>query len=320
MNLFIDLFGNLVIAVLTFIPIISSSLLAIFHDGIKILVNQNENEINQTEKNIKKQVSISLKKHAKLDEKMIMKTLTTLKNIKKKASKKLCLLNIKLQTILITIPLILSFIFIQISALKIENYFIFKNSSFKISHSVPCLIIALILFCFAIYKIWKILEIIEEVKKASDEEKDKVKNAKFDRLVEVLEKLGDKNFVKKFSLKINDIDLNTTSPTTSIKYQEINNFKIVLDINEIDKIVKNLEVGLIFPNSFLIEKNGYDSLTNTVESQIIRFKRDLIQSNTAETLGKLKITPLEKGSFNIQAFVKAENIVAKYQNIKIVIN
>jgi len=322
MNLFIDLFGNLVIAILAFIPIISSSLLAIFHDGINILVNQNENEVSRTEDNIRQQLTVISKKQTKIDEKSILKTLNTLKKTKKKATKKLHLLNIKMQTILIAIPLILSFVLIQLSTLKIDNFFYFRNRSVQISHCVPFLITAGLLFCFSVLKIWKIFEIIVEVKKASDEENDKINNNKFDRVIELLEKIGDgtKNFVKNFSLEVNGTNLSTVKPTISISCQKDNSFKIKFINNETDKVVKNLEVGLILPNSFLINTSSDYSITSNTEDQIIRIKRELTQSQTRATLSTLEIRPLEIGNFDVTSFIKAENIPATYQKWNIVVN
>ena len=89
--------------------------------------------------------------------------------------------------------------------------------------------------------------------------------------------------------------------------------------NSEDRMIKNIEVGLIFPLDFIIEKKDYYSLYIDKESQIVRYETESIQGRTRNLFSPLVIKPLKKGSYTLKTFIKAENIRAIYRKVAVTI-
>ncbi len=76
---------------------------------------------------------------------------------------------------------------------------------------------------------------------------------------------------------------------------------------------KNIEIGMIFPKEFLIEKKDAYSIVNDPRGSIIRYNIREIHSNTNMPFIPLTLTPLKRDNFKIQSFIKGENIESIYR-------
>jgi hypothetical protein len=72
-------------------------------------------------------------------------------------------------------------------------------------------------------------------------------------------------------------------------------------------MVKNLEVGFVFPLDFIIEKSDKYSVTNAEKIQVVRFKTSMLHGETY-LMRSLTVTPLTEGKVLIKSFINAENI------------
>ena len=79
-------------------------------------------------------------------------------------------------------------------------------------------------------------------------------------------------------------------------------------VNSATKMAKNIEVGLIFPVDVLIEKKSNMSISTSTTNQIIRFKKEIIQATEDNNQGKLELTFLKAQKFQVQVFIKGENV------------
>lgn len=186
-----QLFGYLVLTLLSFVAPVLTILLSIFSEGILKLTEQYKNEESKSESNIKEQ----LKKQGSAestDLEEIKKSVKELESIKKIAERKLSLLNPRKQIPILFILLLLSFLGIV--------SFLVTFSFYKIVE----LLISLICFGYAVSILWKLFGIIIEAKKAVDDAKKDTDT----KIVELLSKLVEKgslSFLKNVTIRMNDV-------------------------------------------------------------------------------------------------------------------
>lgn len=82
-------------------------------------------------------------------------------------------------------------------------------------------------------------------------------------------------------------------------------------------MVKNIEIGFIFPYDFIIEKEKGYRIYNDKTAQIVRNSTTLIHGREYLIFEPLSITALKKGDYIIKTFIKAENIESTYRDFKI---
>ena len=97
-----------------------------------------------------------------------------------------------------------------------------------------------------------------------------------------------------------------------------------------DRMIKNLEMGVMLPSEFIIDNKSdlINYFVATKENQTIRFIHPFFQARAKIEWEKILITPIIKKNFKSSVYVKAENILAtfftidfnivksKYENIK----
>lgn len=303
----IQLFGYLILTMLGFVLPITAILLSIFREGISKLATQYENERAQSEDNIKAQ----LKKMAKgktTDESAIKRSLKQLKYIKKTAEAKLSYLDPKNQVIRLFVSLILALLGVVITFLLVETniYYCFF------------LLISLAGFIYAIVVLWKLIGIIVEVRKIIDTDKKDTDSRTIEllsALAQKIEKTG-QYFLKRVYASLGKGDIKDDSRIITMQTNSKNELKIGVQNHE-SRMAKNVEIGFIFPNNFIIEKRDYYSIFLDEIQQVIRYETNLIHGNTHNFFSPLIITPLEKGDYKIRTFIKAETIEATYRDVTV---
>lgn len=306
----IELFGNLVLTFIAFVVPIVGTLLSIFQEGSDVLVTQYENERKQTEKNIKAQLQKFGEKNASVKEEEIRDNLDKLKDIKNQAEKKLSYLKPKRQILELFIPLAIAFLGVQAASLLVGKEFFVGSLSFSWVY-VP-LALSLALFIFVLVHIWKLVDIIIELKRAESKSKEERETKQL--LSSVLDELvkGESPFLKKVYIYVEDEEVAKGKPEIRISAQEKKNLKVEI-ANAESRMVKNIEIGLIFPLDFIIEKTSYFSVHNNGSAQIVRYTSDFVHGKTRQIAPKpLVVTPLTKGDHEVVTFIKAENVKTMY--------
>lgn len=299
----IQLFGFLVLTLLGFVVPITAILLSLFQEGISKLTFQYQNEKSQTEENIKVQLRKISEKEA-LEENLaaIEQSLSELKAIKRRAEGKLSYLEPKKQIMRLFIPLMLAFLLVVALLLITPN----------LVYRIPLILISVACVAYALFILWKLMGIMIEVRRIiSAEAQDKD-----GRTLELLTILTKQQFLKEVYLTVDDKD--TGSPKAlALKVNVKQQLKIGIENRE-EIMAKNIEVGLIFPTSFIIEEASPFSIYKDKDSQIVRHELNRLHAKTNLRLADpLTVTALEQGSFNIKTFIKAENMSATYRDMKI---
>jgi len=301
----IQLYGYLILTLLAIICPIIVILLSMFREGISKLSIQFENEKAQSEKNIKAQLKkISEASGTNVSE--IERGLKDLKKIKKIAVKKLSNLNPLNQIINLFIPLLTSF------SLAIVTLIF----DFNVTFVLIIIAISIIIFGFSLVILWNLLCTIIDIKKTFDDNK-KVLNVKmlelFSILLEKLEK-GLQYFLKKVYIDLNNTAIKDNKFIITCTADKKLNLNVALKNGE-SRMVKNLEIGLIFNSDFIIEKKDYYDISTTETKQVIRYETKIVHGKTKYEFGPLIITPLKVGEFKIKTFIKAENVESMYHDI-----
>ena len=243
--------------------------------------------------------------------KKLKRSITEIETIKKIAETKLVYLNPKRQMAWLFFILMISFLGVVIVSL-IKNH---------IYYTVLIILVSMIFFIVSLRILWKLLGIIVEVKKFIDEDKKEKETKTMDALLALQDKfIGEKKetplFLKDVYLKIEgksikDEERKFEFPINSKSKIEISIF------NSEEVMVKNLEVGLVFPSDFVIEKtNDYSIFTEKDGSQVIRFEINKIQAQTYMIIPTLIFTPITEGEHKIVTFIKAENIKPIARNFR----
>ncbi|MBA7716629.1 hypothetical protein ES703_125703 [subsurface metagenome] len=301
----IQLFGFLVLAVLGFVSPIIALLLSIFREGMRKLAAQYESEKVQSENNIKAQLR-KMGKRKTTDDSAIESSLKELRSIKKTAEAKLSYLDPKKQVIRLFIPLILALLGVALTLLLIETsmYYCFF------------LLLSLAALAYTVVVLWKLIGIITEVRKIIDTDRKDTDST----IIELLSVLGEKvektgqYFLKNIYVVWNGNDIRDDSQEATMRAN--NKEELNISIRNIEmRMAKNVEIGLIFPNDFIIEKRDYYSIYRDDTQQVIRFNLNDVQASTLHIFSPVVVTPLERNDYKIRTFIKAENVEATYRNL-----
>ncbi len=295
----ITLYGSLILTVVGFIVPILTILISLFPEGVKSLSSKYENERKQSEENILNEIE---KKETKkgLDYKALQKTLKTLKKNRREAELKLTYLK-PIQFLLKTsFPFIISFIGVLIALLSIS-----------LIYTVLALIFSFLSFIGGVMALFISVSLLFEVAEIVNQKK----NTNEEKIIELLSTLvaqSDHNlYLKehKVKVKFNGEYLKKDAEVT-FSTDKIHKVPISIE-NSSEMMAKTVEVGFIFPKDFVIEKTSNLSIYTDTSSQIVRFKREIIQAHENNQQGELQITFLKIGESNVDIFIKGENI--KYQ-------
>lgn len=139
-------------------------------------------------------------------------------------------------------------------------------------------------------------------------------NIKIIELLSVLVEKEARYFLKDICITIDDKKIEDNAGEITISADKKQELKIGINNSE-TRMAKNVQIGFIFPPDFVIEKTSSNSIFTMKTGQIVRYVTSLIHGNTNLTLGSLIITPLKKGDYKINTFIKAENIESFYRDL-----
>jgi len=304
----LQLFAALILAFFGVIAPIVVILLSIFQEGISKLTTQYENEKSLSQKNLKEQIQ----KKDTTDESAlaeIKETIIGLEKANRLALAKLSLLQPRTQATRLFAPLFFSFLFVVIATLLVSD--IYSMLGF--------VLLSIILFSYSIYVLWSLLGIIIEVQKITNADQKLFST----QVIQGLSGLTDavletqEYFLTDVPIVLDEHVLENDSGELIIPSNKKQSLSVKL-LNRESRMAKNIEVGFIIPDSFLVDKEGDYSLSiSTQNEQIVRYTLDSIHGNTDFILSPLIITPLKQGITKIRTFVKAENIKSTYRDVNI---
>jgi predicted PurR-regulated permease PerM len=289
----ITLFGFLILTFLGLIVPLLGILLSLFRQGIIELTAQYENQKTNSEKNLSEQ----LKRQGESGQPNvpeIQKSIQELTKIKEAADKKLSYLNPKKQ-------LLRLFLFLFISFLSTIGALLLKDHTF---YRVVSVILSLFFFCITIFILWKLLGILVEVKQTVDARRGELES----KIIGLLSLSSSAGFIKDVYPMINGKAVENDKSEIEIALNTKNTLKLAI-INSEKRMAKRVEMGLVFPREFIVEKStGYSIYTSGDGSQIVRYQTTELQGKTNLILADLIINPIKKDTFKIRTFINAENI------------
>lgn len=295
MELAIQLYGYLILTLLGFITPILAILLSLYSRGISQLSKEYQEEKSRAEAQIRE-----LAKSEKTDIKEIESSINKLKKIGQTTKQKLAYLQPKAQIINLFALLLTSFLCVICALLDAKILWA----------SISFILISFLLLICGIYILYEMLLVFVEVKKIADTQKEEDKAKIVDLLSAIVERTdkGGMLFLHNVAITIDGIKFKDDKQSIDIEINKSQGFSIGFSNTE-NRMVKNLEIGLVFTNDFIIQKSSDDySIYSNKTQQIIRFKKDFIQGDTHYIFGTLNITALKLGDYIVENFVKAENI------------
>lgn len=304
MELAIELFGYLILTVLGFVLPVVAILLSIYHEGLSKLAQQYKTEVSQSEENLK-----TIAKAKKTDLEALQQSIKELESTKRKARNKLSYLNPRKQIIRLFIPLVLAFLAVVVTSILIGT-----NLYYSLF-----LLISLTGFVYALIVLWNLINIIVEVKGTIDAEKKAAETSTAELLTSLAREIIDRTgqyYLTKVYIGLDGEDIKDDSYEITMPVNMKKEIKVQIQNTEM-RMAKNVEFGLRFPTSFIIDKTDYDSIFRDEKWQIVRYTDSMLHGNTLTTYDNLIITPLEQGDYKIRTFIKAENIETTYKTITI---
>lgn len=301
---------SLILALLSIVFPLFVILLTLFSEGIIRLreeYQRTREEKMGTLKELQEKLSTAqLDDDIPQDVDSIKKSFRDLKKTEKGIKDKIDVLNPRKQILKLIIPLIVAYV----CSLLFPNIYYNRYLLF----TLPQIIFISLLYFFWI--IWKSILIIIEAKKLVDEKSGSTN----EKIEQILKTIAENTQEKETNIKKIYVTLDGEKFPTKVKLSvnKRQDFKIGISNME-DKMAKKVEIGLTFPKiHFTIEaKPPSYEIYGGKEEIIIRDHQESIHAKTHLLLAdSLNITPKKVGSFNIEAFIKGENIITQYHIIK----
>jgi len=314
MEKIIEIYAFFLITVIGFVVPIFAILLTLFHDGLFKLAQQYKAERDQTAQKLAGQLQKlagQLQKAGEpssLDVKGIKQTIKELEIVKKIADAKLSLLSPKKTILRLIIPLSIAFISL------LPNFFLLSIYTYVASG------VSLLFLGYVFVQLWKLIDIVIEVKSLIDTETKNDQGKILEILAEIASntKKGAAYFIEKIFLKFNNVILDKEDNKVVITVDKKTEVPIELTNNEV-LMARDIEAGFRFPLEFLIEKTSSYTIYASKNEQIVRYTLDRLQGNTNQIFNPLVLTPLKKGEYKFQIFIKGENIESKYRHLIIIV-
>jgi len=302
MNQAIELFGFLILATLGLTVPVAAILLSVYQKGISNLAAQYEIKKAQAKKNIGEQIKQKTE-DSTTGSAEIGSSLNELKAIERGAGAKLSYMNPKKLVAKLFISLI-------IALCGVFGAVLFAEVIYKIA-----LLISAVAFVYAIYVMWRTMGVILEAKASIDSGGQSNIEQVTSLLSGILAKVGqtkEQYFLEDVSIQLDGNTIEDNSFTETMKVNEKKGFKVAFR-NKEDRMAKRVEVGFTFSPEFIIEDSSGYSIFRDEEEQVIRFKVEEVQGKTRYFFSeRMTITPVKQGAWELDTFIKAENIESKY--------
>ncbi|MDO8600135.1 MAG: hypothetical protein Q7R73_00760 [bacterium] len=311
-DIIFQIYGTFVLTLASFVlPIIAIALSA-FPDGVKTLKQTYANEQKQAEKNLSDELEKKEKSEKNLDYDLLEKNIRTLKLTKKKTEKRLSYLNPNyiLSKSVIAIGISIISFLLGLLFYNLSSYII---PSFLFLLSIGTMVWMIIIFSNSIKIVIEASSAVQEIRKTTEE-----------TIIELLATLVDNSKSKDRSLFIEHKHISTSFNNEEVKegkeysFSINKKYKIKISLtNSSEYMLKTAELGFTFPAEFLVEGTTISRTYTGDKEKIIRFEHDHLQSKERMQEGAIDMTFLKMGVFDIETFVKGENLKRKTIKFKI---
>ena len=300
-DIILQIYGTLILTFIGFVVPILTVALSFFPEGIKVLTRNYENEQKQAEKNLEEELKKKGEKGVDYD--ALTRNIAILQDSKNKASRRLFYMN----------PgaiLSRSGLALGIALVAFLSSLFLLNEAFLVPLTLATISIASLLWAVVIF--WNVIEIIVEastavqaIQKTAEEKTLELLSA----LVDNSKSASDSMFIDQKKIHIYFSDEEVT-PAKEYTFSVNNKHDVKIKFKNLsDRMLKTAELGFTFPEEFLIEKtDNISSIFTGEKEKIVRFKHDHIQANESYLEGKIGITFLKVGTFDVDYFVKGENL------------
>jgi len=290
----LSLYSFLILSLIGFVSPILILLLSVFSTGASIVQKKSEDEKEQAEANLRDSMD---KKDSKEDVniKNIDESLKKLKKTKRRAAVTLFYINPRLQIIFIFIPLLISFFLI----LYASTLIILSDLFYLI------ILLSVLLLLYVFYSLWKIFSLIIIVRQAEHTQELERQSV----LLETLKTLSE--ITTDISLEGDAVELDGNSIEDldePIKMEAHVESSLSFSITSEEKMLKTVEFGLIFPSDFIITESSKFKVFTHEEMKVVRYHIENIQADTRFIIPPLNFTPINPGNYDIEVFVKGENL------------
>lgn len=310
----ITIYSSLILIFIGFVVPILGISLPLFNKGIEKLKRAYENNYLETKEKLSKLVKdVSLERKSNKQQANISETIGNLQKIQRDLRKsqretriKLIFLKPQNQIIILLLPLVLSLVSLGIAMRGVIVYKTF--------------VISLLLFTIAILLFLRIIQILTEVQELvnrEDEQRYEIyferENHKITLLEKILHKTSSEPKERKVSgyIKKNEIESGLEIPLAVNRKHELG---ISTYNSEKDLSLRNLELGFGFPLEFEIEEGIRYELYKL--ENIVRFYITHLPASENRIHGKLMVTPLKTGVYNVKTWIKGDDMKTKRVNIK----
>lgn len=309
-DIIFQIYGTFILTLAGFVLPILTVALSAFPEGIALLKQKYINEQKQAEKNL--EIEFNKKTEESMDYNVLSKTISKLKKDKRKAESRMSYLSPGFILIKSSLALGISLISF-LCGLYFFNSQIFFIPYILFLISLGGLVWFLIIFSNSTSIIIEASIAVQSIRKGSEE--------KIIELLSILvdnSKQGDKSlFIDHTKISVSFDDKKITDGYEYIySANKKHPIKITLS-NSSEYMLKTAELGFIFPEEFLIEGKTISSTYIGDTQKIIRFKHEYIQANQKQLEGSIHLTSLKTGIFDVDVFVKGENLKNKNTKFKI---
>jgi hypothetical protein len=293
----LQLYGLLILTVLGFALPILTVLFSLFPEGTRALSDKTENERRQSEDNIRSETG---RREAKepIDIGSLEQILKKLKKRKAQAESKLRYLSPHGLALAISIPAGEAFLLLMIGVQDVSA-----------SIRAIAILASLGAFGLAVMALSSTIRVLSEVSELVNANRRSTES----RIVDLLTNLAERGGIENLFLKEGDVWV-TVDGKTLTKESELtfsvnkkHDLAIVI-VNHGEMIAKIVEVGMTLPTDVLVEKAPHFWVFSDEEEQVVRFKADRIQAHTKLVQGKMGITLLRAGRYDVGVFIKGENV------------
>lgn len=295
-----QLYGSLILTILGFILPVLTILLSLFPEGTKVLYAKLESERKQSEDNILTETH-KWQTESGLDYVALGATLKTLKKKKRRAERKLDYLKPARLIVKTAIPfsVCLAMVFLALQSVPLWI-------------RLSALVLSVLFFAIGAKALLDSVTVLVEVSEIVNEAKRRTEDKVIELLSTLVEQSGTETlFIKEEKLFV-FFNQKRLSKDGVFDFAANRKHDIAISINNnADVMAKTVEFGMIVPKGFLIESTPNLRIYAEEETQIVRFQAAIIHAHENHLKGKMGITFLTAGSFEVKAFLKGENV--KYQ-------
>jgi hypothetical protein len=305
-NVIFQVYGTLIIALFGFVLPIMAIALSSLGDGVKSLKQNYENAQRQAERNLTDEIKKREIDKAGMDYDLLNKNIIQLTSDKKRAERRLSYLipNYIFSRSLIALGT-------SFGSFLIGLYF--YNKIVWLSGLLYLISVGFLAWVIVIF--WNSIMIIIEASSAVQD----ITKVREEKTLELLTTIADNSKRGDASLFIDHRYIQVFFRDKEIKDGVHYDFSInkphTIKINLKNKsayMFKTAELGFTFPTECIIAGKTIDSIYKGDQHQIIRFTHPFIQANSNFIEGEIEMTFLKTGIFEVNAFVKGENLKNKF--------